>query len=56
MKKKEYNNRNATRSAVALAVIVIFIIGMMAASCTKMDQPELDGRPLKRPVSVVVVK
>lgn len=54
--KKQNENPIAKRGAVALAIVVIFIIGMMAASCTKMDQPELDGRPLKRPVSVVVVK
>lgn len=38
------------KAIIALAALLVL------AGCTKIDQPELDGRPLKRPVSVVVVK
>lgn len=50
---KANNNRpRAIKGALALVFVAVFV----AISCTKIEQPELDGRPLKRPVSVVVVK
>lgn len=50
--KANNNMPVAKRGALALVFVAVFV----AVSCTKVEQPELDGRPLKRPVSVVVVK
>lgn len=52
--KREFTKED--KCALAITA-VIFLLGIMfLVSCTKIEQPELDGRPLKRPVSVVVVK
>ena len=44
------------KCGIAITAVVILLGIIMLVSCTKIEQPELDGRPLKRPVSVVVVK
>ena len=40
-----------------IATAVVILLGIIAImSCTKIEQPELDGRPIKRPVNIVVTK
>lgn len=52
--KKKLTKEDKLSLVVTAAIFLLGIIVLV--SCTKIDQTELDGKPIKRPVNIVVVK